>query len=251
MSAIDPKILTKIKKCLALGASPNPNEAAVAMRQAHALMQKHGVDAHHVAMTEIGEATADVRTMARDKVANWEAALAAMVGKAFGCQLLIGRNVLPKEYRTYLNQGQFVFIGQKAQAEIAAYTVSVLAAKCKRSRQKWIAENLGGMSSLRGNRAKVTRMGDAFAEGWVSSIAKLVSDFANPPEIEQAIERHMAARTTGAGDAPTRRIKRSDIGTGEMVAAQMGSQAAKGEALYRPMHGCATQVAIGMEGGTA
>jgi hypothetical protein len=39
MSVIDPKILNKIKKCLALGASANPNEAAVAMRQAHALMR--------------------------------------------------------------------------------------------------------------------------------------------------------------------------------------------------------------------
>lgn len=38
MSNIDPKILSKIKKCLALSSSPNPNEAAIDMRQAHALI---------------------------------------------------------------------------------------------------------------------------------------------------------------------------------------------------------------------
>ena len=36
MAEIDAKILAKIKKCLALASSSNPNEAATAMRQARA-----------------------------------------------------------------------------------------------------------------------------------------------------------------------------------------------------------------------
>ncbi len=154
MSAIDPKILSKIKKCLALSGSPNPHEAAVAMRQAHALMRQHGVDVHHVTMSEIGESTADIRTMSRDKPANWEAALAATVGKAFGCQMLISRTMVPKKYRHYLNEGQFIFIGQKGQAEVAAYTVAVLSRKCKTARQKWIAEHLSGLGTVRGGKPR-------------------------------------------------------------------------------------------------
>ncbi|PRD68741.1 hypothetical protein C6P61_09575 [Malikia spinosa] len=250
MSKIDPKILAKIKKCLALSGSPNPHEAAAAMRQAHALMRMHGVDAHQVAMVEIGESSAGIRTMSRDKPAHWEAALAAMVGKAFGCQMLISRMIYPKVFRKHVNEGQFIFIGQKGQAEVAAYTVSVLARKCKTARQKWIAEHLAGVSGERGGKSTVTRMGDAFAEGWVHSIGKLVADFANTPEIEQAIERHIAEKNVGA-DAPTRKIKTDDIGRSEVMAARMGAQAAKGESLYRPMHTSAPQMAIGMEGAAA
>ena len=250
MSAVDPKILAKIKKCLALGGSPNPHEAATAMRQAHALMRMHGVDAHHVAMTEIGESSAGIRTMSRDKPAHWEAALAATVGKAFGCQMLISRTMYPKAFRKHVNEGQFIFIGQKGQAEVAAYTVSVLARKCKAARQKWIADHLAGLPHERGGKSQVTRMGDAFAEGWVHSIGKLVADFANPTEIEQAIERHIAEKNVGT-DAPTRKIKTDDIGRGEMIAARMGSQAAKGESLYRPMHASAPRAAVCMEGCSA
>lgn len=241
---MDPNILRKIKKCLALGASPNPNEAAAAMRQAHALMRQHGVEAHHVAMAEVGEARVDVRTMARDKPAHWEANLAATVGKAFGCQLLISTSKLPKEYRRHLNEGEFIFVGQKAQAEIAAYTASVLARKCKASRSKWISENLSEITSLRGGKAKATRMGDAFAEGWVQAIGTLVADFANPQDIEDAITKHIEQRSSG-NEAQTRSLKDKKIGIEEAMAASMGAKAAKGESLYRPMHANAPQTAIG------
>ena len=250
MSNIDPKILSKIKKCLALGTSPNPHEAAAAMRQAHALMRQHGVDAHSVSMADIGESRADIRTMARDKPAQWEAKLAATVGRAFGCKLLISKKVLPKEYRGHLNEGAFIFVGQEGQAEVAAYTASVLSRKCKTARQKWIAEHLVGMSIGRGGKAQVTRMGDAFAEGWVHSIGKLVCDFANPTDIEHAINKHVAERS-GSGEASTRSIKSSQFGPGELAAASMGARAAAGESLYRPMRTNAPQAAIGFEGAAA
>lgn len=48
MAELDPKILAKIKKCLALASSSNPNEAATALRQARALMEKHGVTSESI-----------------------------------------------------------------------------------------------------------------------------------------------------------------------------------------------------------
>lgn len=242
MDNVDPRILAKIKKCLALAGSPNPNEAAVAMRQARALMEKHGVEASQVTMAEIGEATADIRTMARDKPARWEVSLAAMVGKAFGCQLLVGRDVLPKQYRAVMNSGRFVFIGLKAQAEIAAYTVSVLSRKCKAARAAFIAERVPGLP-----RARKTRVGDAFAEGWVGQIAQLVTEFANPPEVEKAISEYTEKSKTSDDDAPMRAT--NTAGLFESLAARHGAQAAKGESIYRPMNARAPQMAIGMEGG--
>ena len=233
MTAIDPKILSKIKKCLALSNSPNPHEAAAAMRQAQALMRKYGVEAHDVSMSEVGEATVNSRTMARDKPANWELTLAAMVGKAFGCQMLISRSVYKKEYRAHANEGKFIFIGQKAQAEIAAYTAEVLARKCKSSRQTWIKENSEAIRSAGGNKSTITRMGDAFSEGWVGAIGQLVQDFANPPDIEQAITQIIASRSRSDTKFTGRELKK--IGENERTAARMGFRAAKGESLYRPM----------------
>ena len=112
VSNIDPKVLNKIKKCLALAGSDNPNEAATAMRQAHALMEKHGVSSHEITMADIGESTVKSKTMARDKPAQWEARLAAMVGRAFGCQMLVKRAdvaTLDAFYMTTLAGGTLTF----------------------------------------------------------------------------------------------------------------------------------------------
>lgn len=234
MEAIDPKTLSKIKKCLALASSDNPHEAAAAMRQAKALMEKHGVSANHITMSEIGEATAKSATMARDKPANWEVHLAGMVGKTFGCKMMIGRSIYTSGYG-HANEGQYIFVGLKQRAEIASYTASVLIRKCKKARSNFIAENMRGMSALGGGlKKKTTRMGDVFAEGWVLAISKLVTEFANPPEISDAIEQHINSQSSGK-EAPVRTVKRSEVGENEMFAARAGMLAAAGESIQRPM----------------
>ena len=231
---IDPKILGKIKKCLALAGSDNPNEAAVALKQAHTLMEKHGVSNFEVTMSDIGESETQARTMARDKPAQWECNLAALVGKAFGCRLMIHKSVLPKVYGP-ANDGKFVFVGLKHQAEVAAYTASVLIRKCKTARQNWIktffVENGLDRSVGRGRKSK---MGDAFAEGWVAQIRPLVTDFANPKEIEDAIDRHVDESTKGA-QAQAREAKSAGR-YADSLAVAAGMRAAKGESLYRPMN---------------
>lgn len=234
MSGIDPKILGKIKKCLALSGSSNPNEAATALRQAHALMEKHGVSAHEITMADIGEARAESKTMSRDKPAHWETRLAALVGKAFGCQIMVHRSVLPKGLG-HVNEGHYIFVGLKQQAEVAAYTATVLMRKCKIARQQWLNENFAGIGvGIKGVKAKKTRMADMFAEGWVEAIGRLVADFASAPEVEAAIKRHIDEQSSG-DEAPTRAVSRKDVGRQEYAAAAMGMQAAKGERLFRPM----------------
>lgn len=248
MSGIDSKILGKIKKCLALSGSSNSNEAATALRQAHALMSKHGVSAHEITMGDIGEARAESKTMSRDKPAHWETRLAALVGKAFGCQIMVHRAVLPKGLG-HINEGHYVFVGLKQQAEVAAYTATVLMRKCKTVRQKWLNENLAGMGvGVKGVKAKKTRMADMFAEGWVETIGKLVADFANPPQVDAAIERHIDQQSSGS-EAPTRSVSRQDVGNHEYAAAAMGMKAAKGESLFRPMATGEAPLALGQFNG--
>lgn len=236
MSSVEPKILSKIKKCLALATSDNPNEAATAMRQARALMDKHGISTQEITMADIGESSLPSKTMARDKPARWEAELAATVGKAFGCKMMVSHMVM-KRGRGHLNEGQFIYVGLKQQAEVAAYTATVLIRKCKKARAQWISTTFEGIpvQGVPGSKRKMTRMGDAFAEGWVHAITKLVHEFALTKDIGDAIDQHIEKRASG-GEARARAMKDSEIGAHERYAAAAGIEAAKGESLYRPMN---------------
>lgn len=247
MNDIDPKILNKIKKCLALAGSSNPNEAATALRQAHALMEKHGVSAHDVTMADIGEASVESRTMARDKPAHWEARLAALVGEAFGCQMMVSHTVFVKG-GGHVNEGRFIYVGLKQQAEVASYTATVLIRKCKVARQQWLSENFGGVGlGVKGIKAKKTRMGDMFAEGWVEAIRRLVKEFANPPEVEDAIRKHIDQVSSGNAP-PMRSIDPKRVGKNEYAAAALGMKAAEGERLFRPMETGEAPLALGVAG---
>ena len=242
MSTVDPKILSKIKKCLALSASSNPHEAAAALRQAHALMRQHDVDVGVLNMAEIGESTIPAKTMSRDKPGVWEVNLATIVGQAFGCRVMIGRSLLKEGIPGYVNRGEFIFIGQKRQVEIASYTASVLVRKCKSARQKWIKDCLSGIAGRTpGSKAKVTSMGDAFAEGWVHAIAKVVTDFANPPEVDQSIKSYVEKRQNSTKECPVRSAPHDKT---TMLAVQMGVLAGQGESIYRPMGAQSAPLAI-------
>lgn len=232
MSEINPKILSKIKKCLALSKSDNPHEAAAALRQAHAMMEKHGVTGENICQSDIGESEAKISTMSRDKPAAWEAHLAAIVGKAFGCQILIGRSIR-ESGQGHANKGRFVFIGLKHQSTVAAYTASVLIRKCKSARAKWIQEKHSRLTKV-----ALTKLGNAFAEGWVISISGLVNEFANPPEINEAIAKHIKSSVTtdASPDLVQKNAIDKNFGSGVARAALDGMDAAKGESLYRPMN---------------
>lgn len=244
MSELDPKILGKIRKCLALSASSNPNEAATALRQARSLMEKHGVSSHEVTMSSTGQSSTPSRTMARDKPANWEVRIAALVGKAFGCQFMM-QVVRHRRGHRFANNGTYIFIGVAQNAEIASYTASVLIRKCHRARQEWVAQNFAGLG-VEVTRGEKTRMGDMFAEGWVTNIEKLVNDFANPPEVDEAIRQHIQERTQGReADVRTPIKKDQKLSVVEQIAAASGMEAAKSERLYRPVNGSSPQQVIG------
>lgn len=245
MPELDPKILGKIRKCLALSASSNPNEAATALRQAHALMQKHGVTAEGITMSDIGESRVNSRTMARNKPELWEASLAGVVGKAFGCSLMIN-TFMPKKdsgVRT-INRGSFVFVGLKAQSEVAAYTADVLIRRCKAARATWIRDKLGALSGRSGGKRLATRMGNEFAMGWVRRIAALVHDFAHPPEVEKAIKNYIAEHVNGDDESLVRDQKLEDDKL-KSIAQDAGARAAANERLHRPVNGGAQQQMLG------
>lgn len=247
---IDPKILGKIKKCLALASSDNANEAATALRQAHALMSLHGVSVEHITMAEIGEGAAKSRTMSRSKPAQWEGALASVVGLAFGCQLMFSRAPKKTAKRTasrQLNDAKFIFVGITSQAQVAAYTFDVLARKCKKARAEWIAKHLEGISEMSGGKRVVTGMGDQFASGWVYKISQLVQEFAQPKNVEAAIAQFISHRATCVPDSES--LLREPATQNERlraIALASGIRAAEGESIHRPVNGVSENLRLSL-----
>ena len=73
--------LDKIKKCLALAASPEAHEAAAALRQAQKLMAQFGLTEADVTLADVAE----VRQQAQNApIVPWEVARASLVATAFG-----------------------------------------------------------------------------------------------------------------------------------------------------------------------
>lgn len=179
-------------------------------------------------MSSTGQSSTPSRTMARDKPANWEVRIAALVGKAFGCQFMM-QVVRNHRGHRYANNGAYIFIGVAQNAEIASYTASVLTRNCHRARQEWVTQNFAGLG-VEVTRGEKTRMGDMFAEGWVLNIEKLVNDFAIPPEVDEAIRQH-AEQASKRGVRPTFlyriddglvRVRSVDFGRGTVKSLRAG-----------------------------
>lgn len=171
-------ILEKIKKCLALSASSNEHEAAAALRQARALMEKHGINDADVLAAGAGEKNA--KSSASSTPSNWETMLASYVARGFGCSLLFSPGL-------FRNSGNWKFIGVGAAPEIATYAFTVLYRQLKRQRAEHIKTKL-----KRCKTATKTRRADLYCEGWVHAAAGKIAALAGTPEQEQAIDAYKA-----------------------------------------------------------
>ena len=214
MSTTDAEFFSEIKKCLALRDKPDPQEAAVAMGRAQKLTCKHDA-----CTQEIGESIIDSQTITSDQVANWELSLVSMVSKAFGCQMLVRKVFYSTEGSSQTTAGQFIFIGQQARPEIAAYTAEVLAKKCKFTQENWIEKNSEFIRLAGGNQSTISSMSNAFSEGWVRAVGRLVRDLSNTPDTEKAIAatarkrivkgvtEYIARQVTNADDLRKRKLE--------------------------------------------
>lgn len=169
-------ILEKIKKCLALAASSNEHEAAAAMRQARALMEKHGIDDADVLAAGASEEQAAASVQRTPP--NWESMPANYVSRGFGCKLVFSS--------CGSRTACWKFIGVGAAPEIASYAFAVLHRQLKRHRAEHIKTAL-----KRCKTATKTRRADLYCEGWVHAAAGKIAALAGSPEQDQAIAAYM------------------------------------------------------------
>lgn len=193
----------KIKKCLRLSKSSNEHEAAAALRQARALMDKYGITDEELALADIEEAKAPLNTKGNPPA--WTTALVNVIIRFFHCDAVfeIGFDLGPG----WAKKSKVTFYGLEPQASIAGYAFDVLYRQLYQERQRYLA-NL----SKRIKRANRTARADAFAEGWVGAVWNKVAAFAGEMseqtrhEITAYIEnKHQALTTTTPRSAADRR----------------------------------------------
>jgi len=165
------KIKAKIKKLLSLSRSPNPNEAASALKKAQELLAEYGLGQHDVNAIDIGETS--VSTAYRNNVPRYEARLFGYLSTAFGCEVI--------HY-----QGKsctWRLIGLQHRAEVAAYIGQVLLRKLRSARTGYI-KSLHRVRS----RSRKTQRADAYCLAWVTTVtAKLPAFTGISAEEEKAV----------------------------------------------------------------
>lgn len=214
------KILNKIKKCLALAKSSNPNEAAAALRQAQKLMQQHGITDQDVELSDVQELK--FKAGAAENPPQWLTMLISTVSTAFGVRPIFSSGL------SGWSSSHVVFIGVGSQPEIAGYAYEVLFRQVKRDRSDHVKKQ--------NNRCKPstkTRRGDLFAEAWVHGVRQTVTAFAMPERHEELIGKYMQVKHKNLSTLKPRsaEAKRNDY-----QSQNEGYQAGKAASLNRGMN---------------
>jgi len=108
-------IIEKIKKLLALSASSNEHEAALAASHAQRLLSAHNLAMADIEAERKPELADKVETAAAKNLPKWARHLSGSVCAAFDCQAI-----------HHPATGKLTFIGVGADVQIAAYTFSFL-----------------------------------------------------------------------------------------------------------------------------
>lgn len=181
--------LDKIKKCLALAASPEAHEAAAALRQAQKLMAQFDLTEVDVTLADVAE----VRQVAQNApMVLWEVVLSQLVAMAFGCESYttvrptLGKSLQMRRQRSY------VFVGVGPAADVAGYAFDVLARQCAKDRRR----HIGQQSKNCKPKTKVAR-GDMYAEGWISGVQDKLERFAGNERDAALIAEYLAQRHAG------------------------------------------------------
>lgn len=176
---MEESILNKVEKCLALSKSDNPHEAAIALKQAHALMEKHQLTMVDVSLSKISSSSTK-GNMAKTPM-DYEILLAQLVSKVFDCHVLTSTVKKTRlNNKGYYHNNQYdqhttiwEFIGVKPANSLAAYAFEVLFRQLKNARKEYIQTEL-----KRCTKTTKTRRANGFCTAWVHEIESTVRSFA-------------------------------------------------------------------------
>lgn len=187
------RIMDKIVRCLALSKSSNEHEAATALRQAHAMMAKHGISQDDIKLADIKFQPSSTRTARRPPI--YLCGLADMIGELFGCKIYLGNGE-----GKLSNAPVFCFVGLEMHSTIASYAHDSLCRQLKQARLDYMRTELKRVRLAKNKAARA----DAFCMGWVVTVKRLVSKLVplttDMALIEHAMSQELSLRTTNGVD---------------------------------------------------
>lgn len=184
--------LRKVMACLRLAGSSNPNEAASALRQAHALMAKYGLTEDDAAAAEIHGFGAPTRSRGQ-KAPQSVLTLANVIAAGYGCITAMVRTIALRGGKTEIR-----FYGPGVQPKVAAYAFTVLRRQLETDKLKYVRR-------VR-RRANKVRRGEEFSLGWVYAIAQRFPVQKLSEERERAINRAIDLSLPGATTTEGRQL---------------------------------------------
>ncbi len=229
-------VIEKIKKCLALSKSANQHEAATALRQAQAMMEKYNIDADDAELLGIQEAFITGSGSKTPTV--FEAVLANSIAKIMDCKVLLNHDIQITAQLGFKKVHRWLFIGFDPAPEIASYAFDVLYRQLKKARLTYISTQLGRVK-VKTNKVK---RADLFCEGWVIEATKHVSNLKpNENKLNQIDEYIKSKRKTQNGEAKDRNKKTNTNADRYQNDLHAGRQAGKEAQLNQAMN-CGQQV---------
>lgn len=207
------RILEKIKKCLALSQSSNPNEAEAALRQARKMMEQHNLELSDVEASRASEARVDAGAGTRVPPV-WMCRLASVCAEVFSCDVvLVGSKYNGREIR---------FIGVGSAPTLTTYAYDVLSRQLKKARREYVA------SQKRCSLPTKRRRGDAFANAWIDAVAYKVTQFAGMNEgTSMAIQAYKARNYPEMAEINVKRRKTEPQDVSAIVAGWEEGQSAQ------------------------
>ena len=202
------RILSRIRACLRLAGSPEPHEAAAALRQAQKWMRHYGLTREQVELSHASTAAGSSALTPR----RWVAGLSQVVAGAFA--------VHPFYLRARCGEARVEFIGRGDAATVAVYAYAALRRQIVRDRTRKLRE----MRRLK--RSTRIRRAELYCEGWVAAVADRVREMAQGLPSGEEIDRYLAAHGQSTEPVATRsrRVRRGDLAA--LIAGQSdGAQA--------------------------
>jgi hypothetical protein len=219
------RALDRIKKCLALSKSNEPNEAAAAIRQAQKLMMAHGIDEEELLGFEITNELVITPEPPKKKFPMYLMGITSLMMRAFGVQgmfeiVLSGTDKLG--YPVY-RQGVRYF-GKGGAAVMAKYTHEVIFTNMQKAWREHLKTYIKNDTQV-GDRA-------SFWIGWLSGVENKVIEFAMTPEEKELLKRKMTEYA--GGELSSAKMNNQEL---SHEALRAGAAASKDFALHRPMEG--------------
>lgn len=171
------KIITKIRKLLALAQSGNENEAALAAAKANELMAEHEFSSTDLIYHEIQEKQFDT---GKSAMPQWKLSLANFIASAYDCRITYSSGYCfdkgtPNEIRS---NAKINLIGPELDVEVALYVYEFCFKTVERMTKEYMKRTKGSDSGAR------VKERNSYQLGLARSLGKKVDDFADENRVK-------------------------------------------------------------------